>query len=212
MTSSAPAPTPPLASYAIIRVPVTERQPEQAQNGGFDAGLAARLADRDPAALTEVYGRFARVTFGFLLKTLGDRATAEDVQQQVYLEVWQRAPTYDPERGGMLTWVMTIARSRAIDQLRRRIPEPVGGAGEPAFEPDPEARVDEVERLVERYRIAALLDGLPREESRMLRMRFYDDLSQTEIASRTGIPLGTVKMRMTQALGRLRERLEEEER
>ena len=105
---------------------------------------------------------------------------------------------------------MTIARSRAIDQLRRRIPEPVGGSGEPAFERDPDAAVDEVDRLIERYRVAGLLAGLPREERALLRMRFYDDLSQTQIAERTGIPLGTVKMRMTRALGRLRERLEEE--
>ena len=69
----------------------------------------ARLADREPDALADVYERFGRVTFGFLLKTLGDRATAEDVHQQVYLEVWQRAPTYDPARSRFLNWVMTIA-------------------------------------------------------------------------------------------------------
>lgn len=195
-----------------MRGPVAERQPEQAEDGGVETRLAARLADREPQALEDVYARFGRVTFGFLLKTLGDRATAEDVQQQVYLEVWQRAPTYDPERGRMLNWVMMIARSRAIDQLRRRVPEPVGGPGEPAFERDVATQVDEVDQLVERYRIAGLLDGLPREESRFLRMRFYDDLSQAEIAERTGVPLGTVKMRMTRALGRLRDRLEAEER
>ena len=120
------------------------------------------------------------------------------------------APTYDPGRGTLLTWVMTIARSRAIDQLRRRVPEPVGGSSEASFEPNPEVAVDEVERLVERYRVAGLLAGLPREERELLRLRFYDDLTQTEIADRTGIPLGTVKMKMVRALGRLRERLEEE--
>ena len=123
-----------------------------------EAKLAARLADREPDALADVYERFGRVTFGFLLKTLGDRATAEDVHQQVYLEVWQRAPTYDPARSRFLNWVMTIARSRAIDQLRRRIPEPVGGSGEPAFEREPDAAVDEVDRLIERYRVAGLKD------------------------------------------------------
>ena len=210
MASSPAVAKPSFAPSAIIRRAMTEPMRDSRPADTAEAKLAARLADREPDALADVYERFGRVTFGFLLKTLGDRATAEDVHQQVYLEVWQRAPTYDPARSRFLSWVMTIARSRAIDQLRRRIPEPVGGSGEPAFERDPDAAVDEVDRLIERYRVAGLLAGLPREERALLRMRFYDDLSQTQIAERTGMPLGTVKMRMTRALGRLRERLEEE--
>ena len=86
--------------------------------------LAKRLARRDPDALRELYALHGRDTFGFLVGCCGDRAAAEDVQQQVFLEAWQRADRYDPERGGLLGWLLTIARSRAIDHLRRRVPEP----------------------------------------------------------------------------------------
>ena len=182
-------------------------RPAREQQGGKpnDGALAARLVAEDRGAIAELYERHGAAIFAFLLKTLRDRPSAEDVQQQVFLEAWQRASTYDPARGGLLTWLMMIARSRAIDHLRRRIPEPAGaladlpGAGENA--------IDEVDRLVERYRVASWLSGLHPEEARILRMRFYDDLSQTQIAARTGIPLGTVKMRMARALERIRDRI-----
>ena len=173
---------------------------------GPEADLAARLNAREPRALAELYERYGPACFGFLLGVLRDRPAAEDVQQQVFLEVWQRATTYDAERGGFMTWIMTIARSRAIDHLRRRTPEPVGTLEDrEEMEPD----TDEIEALAERWRLAGYLRTLHPEESLVLRMRFYEDLTQTEIAERTGIPLGTVKMRMVSGLDRLRARLEE---
>lgn len=175
-----------------------------------EAHLSERLRERDPEALREVYERCGRISFGFLLKSLGDRGAAEDVQQQVFLEVWRRADRFDPARGNLLTWVMTIARSRAIDHVRRRVPEPV----------DPDVAADaaeiehvvegEVEALAERWRVRALLERLPEAESELLRMRFYGGLTQSEIAAREEIPLGTVKTRMFSGLRRLREMIEEE--
>ena len=147
---------------------------------------------------------------GYLINTLGDRGTAEDVHQQVFLEVWQRAPAYDPERGSLLTWIMTIARSRAVDEQRRRRPEPQDPSTvlELPGEEDPELSPD---ALVERWRVAHLLSRLRPEEAELLRMRFYEGLSQTEISERTDIRLGTVKMRMVAALRRLQDMIEEEE-
>ncbi len=107
---------------------------------------------------------------------------------------------------------MSIARSRAIDQLRKRVPEPRDPAGSLALlegEGDHETVVDE---LVERWRFAGLLGQLPEEEADLLRRRFYAGATQTEIAAATGIPLGTVKMRMVQGLARLRDLLDAEER
>ena len=148
---------------------------------------------------------------GYLVNVLGDRGTAEDVHQQVFLEVWQRAPAYDPARASILTWIMTIARSRAVDQLRRRVPEPHDPSGSQmmalAVDDDPERSPD---ALVERWQVAHLLGRLRPEEAELLRMRFYEELSQTEIAERTGIPLGTVKMRMVSALETLRGLVERE--
>jgi RNA polymerase sigma-70 factor (ECF subfamily) len=169
--------------------------------------LAQRLAARDPDALQETYERYGRTTFGFLVKALRDRASAEDVQQQVFLEVWQRAGQYDPARAGLLTWIMLIARSRAVDHLRRRVPEP----HDPAAPVMVAERVEpEVDSLVDHWHMAHLLRQLPHEEADLLRRRFYGGLSQREIASETGVPLGTVKMRMVSGLTRLRELMEAE--
>ena len=174
--------------------------------------LAKRLARRDPEALRELYALHGRATFGFLVRVLGERSAAEDVQQQVFLEAWQRGERFDLQRGGLLTWLLQIARSRAIDQLRKRVPEPRDPAGSLALlegEGDHGAVVDE---LVERWRFAGLLGQLPEEEADILRRRFYGGATQTEIAAATGIPLGTVKMRMVQGLARLRDLLDAEER
>jgi RNA polymerase sigma-70 factor (ECF subfamily) len=172
--------------------------------------IADGLRHRDEQALVDLHGACGRTVMGFLVRVLGERATAEDVFQQVFLEAWLRGPDYDPARASTLTWVMAIARSRAIDQLRKRVPEPRDPRSSLALlEPSEEARVDE---LVERWRFANLLGRLPDEQADPLRRRFYDGATQTEIAAATGVPLGTVKMRMAQGLQRLRELLEGEER
>jgi RNA polymerase sigma-70 factor (ECF subfamily) len=170
--------------------------------------LAARLREGDPDALTEAHRTYGGLVLAYLRRALRDPAAAEDVHQEVFLEVWRRGTGYDPGRSSLGTWIMLIARSRAIDHLRRRIPEPLDpqspAAGDPA---DPAASPD---LLVERWAMAVRLARLPDEQARILRMRFHDGLSQTEIAERTGIPLGTVKTYMVRGLRRLRELMEEE--
>jgi RNA polymerase sigma-70 factor (ECF subfamily) len=168
------------------------------------------LRRRDPAALDRLYEEYAPTVLGFLINMIGDRGSAEDVHQQVFLEVWQRAPHYDPERASVLTWIMTIARSRAIDELRRRRPEPRDPSTELQLAEDRDPELDP-DALVERWRVAHLLSRLRAEEAELLRLRFYEGLSQSEISERTGVALGTVKMRMVAALGRLRDLIEQEE-
>jgi RNA polymerase sigma-70 factor (ECF subfamily) len=175
-----------------------------------EARIIAALAGRDPEAITAVSERFGRFLGGFLAEALPDRGSAEEVLQQVLVEIWRRGPDYDPSRASLLTWMMTIARSRAIDERRRRRPEPISpealaGALEETAEP-------ETDELIERWRVAELLSRIPREEAMMLRLRFYDGLAQPEIAARMGMKLGTVKSRMVGALARLRDLIEEEER
>lgn len=176
----------------------TRRRPERAEHK-----LAERLKRRDPTVMNDIYTQYGRLTYGYLLRALRDAATAEDVQQQVFLEVWQRGATFDPRRASAATWIMTIARSRAVDQLRRRIPEPRDPAGSLALLDDQNAATP-VDELHQQWRLAALLADLPDEESEVLRMRFHLNLSQSEIAERTGIPMGTVKTRMARGLERLR--------
>ncbi len=147
----------------------------------------------------------------FLRQLMRDEDAAEDVLQQVMLEVWQRGSRYDRERGSIVSWLMTLARSRAIDQMRRQVPEPSDPVTATAIidgrTPDRDGGVEE---LAEQWRMAHLLTRLPRQEARFLRMRFQLDMSQSEIAAETGVPLGTVKMRMVSALERLRALMEEE--
>ena len=169
---------------------------------------ASRLRKGDPDALAEVHRTYGGMVLGYLRNALADAAAAEDVHQEVFLEVWRRGPGYDPDRSSLGTWVMLIARSRAIDHLRRRIPEPIDPQSARAGDPeDPAASPD---LLIERWAMAVHLARLPEEQARILRMRFHDGLSQTEIAERTGIPLGTVKTYMVRGLRRLRELMEAE--
>jgi len=197
----APRPTTLMAAVPAVRSPSpAERR------------LADGLGRRDEAALGDLHALCGRTVMGFLVRTLGNRATAEDVFQQVFLEAWQRGPTYDPGRASPLTWIMAIARSRGIDQLRKRVPEPRDPAGSLALL-EGEGRGDAVvDELIERWRFAHLLGQLPEQEADVLRRRFYAGATQTEIADSTGMPLGTVKMRMVQGLGRLRDMLDAEER
>jgi RNA polymerase sigma-70 factor (ECF subfamily) len=193
--------TGPVPSRTIAPVPEPRRQASRAERR-----LAARLADRDPEALAELYRHYGAATFGLLLRLLGDRATAEDVQQSVFVEAWHRGGEYDPERAGLLTWLLTIARSRGIDQLRKRVPEP-----RDVREVDAREVESEADALLERWRVAHLLARLPDQERTLLRMRFYDGLSQTEISAATGIAMGTIKARMVRGLSRLREMIDAEE-
>lgn len=174
-----------------------------------DAQLIAGLHSGDEAAIEQIYAEYGRVVFGYLLNVLADRGDAEDVQQKVFTEVWSRGASYDPERASLLTWIMQIARSRAIDQMRRQRPEPVE-----EVENFPTDRlVDDgfTDVVNDQWQMAHLLQRLPKEESEMLRARFYQGKSQAEIAEETGIALGTVKMRMVEGLRRMRQMLDAED-
>lgn len=173
--------------------------------------MAAGLRRQERGAFDAIYREYGRTVLAYLVKTIGDRSAAEDVHQQVFTELWSRGSAYDPERAGLFTWIMTLARSRAIDHLRKRIPEPREPETAAALadrQSNPVAGPDEA---IDRWRIVQLLGRLPGEEVDLLRMRFYEGLSQREIAESTGIPLGTVKMRMAQGLRRLRDMLGAEE-
>jgi RNA polymerase sigma-70 factor (ECF subfamily) len=171
--------------------------------------LIVGLQRQEPGAAARVLADYGRMLRGFLVEALDDPVEAEDVLQQTLTEIWRRGPSYSPERGSLATWMLLIARSRAIDHLRRRIPEPFDPTDMPDTV-DPSTEL-ELETLIERWRIAGLLAGLPHEESRVLALRFYRGLSQGEIAAHTHIPLGTVKMRMAHGLERLRLAIEQEQ-
>jgi len=174
--------------------------------GRAERRLVAALRRGDDAALRDVHHQYGATIFGYLVGVLRDRATAEDVYQQVLMQVWRRGSSYDPARASLATWMLTIARSRAIDALRDRRPGPV----DPDVLPEDPAEPFE-EAALERWRMAHLLGQLPADERQLLHLRFYEGLSQTEIEARTGIALGTIKTRMVRGLERLRALLDAEE-
>jgi RNA polymerase sigma-70 factor (ECF subfamily) len=182
------------------------REDVRAQDGrAADRRLAARLADDDARALEEIHARSGPALFAYLRQILRDVGSAEDVFQQVFAEVWRRRLEYDPARSALTTWMFTIARSRAMDELRRRRPLPM----DPALLPET-AESPAHDAAIDRWLVADLLGTLPAHERELLQLRFHEELSQTEIAARTGLPLGTVKTRMVRALTRLRELMDEE--
>jgi RNA polymerase sigma-70 factor (ECF subfamily) len=169
-----------------------------------ELSIAAGLRRRDPDAVRSLcteYGPSARAQ---LRAAIADRTAVEDVFQQVLLEVWQRSPTFDPARASLRTWLATIVRSRAIDYLRRRTPEPL----DPALVRTPagESPGDPADRVA----FNELLARLPSHEGTVIWLHFHMGLSQRQIAEHTGAPLGTVKSRTASALQRLRGMLDEE--
>jgi RNA polymerase sigma-70 factor (ECF subfamily) len=173
--------------------------------------IAAGLRRRDPDAVRALYAEYGPGALALLSDAIRDRGAVEDVYQQVLLEAWLRGRSYDPARASLRTWLATIARSRAIDHLRRRIPEPHDPASPiHASMCDHRTMSEPVTQLVDRVTLEQLLERLTPEEAEVVRLRWQVGLSQSQIAAHTGLPLGTVKSRTASALRRLRAMLEEE--
>ncbi len=169
--------------------------------------LVARTAAGDRDALGALYDRTAALVHGLALRILGDPGAAEEVTMDVYLQVWRQAVRWDAARGGPTAWLLTIARTRALDRrrsvmLQRRHQAPLAPARAlPAVDGDPEAAA----LVAERGRVvrAALL-RLPAEQRRALELAYFGGLSHAEIARTLAAPLGTVKTRIRSAMLRLR--------
>ncbi|HXO18584.1 MAG TPA: sigma-70 family RNA polymerase sigma factor [Thermoanaerobaculia bacterium] len=178
-----------------------------------DAALLRQLADRRPEALAELYGRYAPTLLALTRRILGSAADGEEVLQEVFLHVWNQGARYDPDRSSVSTWLVLIARSRAIDRLRtRKVVQRThesAGAETPAGHASPEG-VENVFLAERRERVRREMDKLPPEQRQVLEMAFYQGLTQTEIASRAEIPLGTVKTRTLLAMKKLRNALRAE--
>lgn len=173
--------------------------------------IAAGLRRRDPDAVRALYAEYGPGALALLHDAIRDRGAAEDVYQQVLLEAWQRGRSFDPARASLRTWLATIARSRAIDHLRRRIPEPYDMTGTYADGRElSSASSEPVAQLVDRVTLEQLMERLTPEESEVVRLRWHVGFSQRQISAHTGVPLGTVKSRTASALRRLRVMLEEE--
>jgi RNA polymerase sigma-70 factor (ECF subfamily) len=171
--------------------------------------LIRNSARGDQSALGELYDATSRLVFGLVLRIVGDRASAEEVLLDVYTQAWRQAAHYDEARGAPLAWLMTIARSRAIDRIRSskhdQQKDPLDAVAEISDrEPSPEQATVDSER---RQLVRAALETLPAEQREVLELAYYSGLSHSEIASRLGQPLGTVKTRTRLAMIKLRDML-----
>ncbi|MFF1443181.1 sigma-70 family RNA polymerase sigma factor [Streptomyces sp. NPDC058295] len=173
-----------------------------------DEELARGLASGDEASLAAVYHRWRALVHSLAWRSLGDAREAEDVTQQVFLGVWSGRAGYRPERGALGGWIVGITRRKIADALaaRTRRQELVASAGSWLTLRDPgRGRPEEV---LDRVLVRGELARLPAPQRQVLRLTFYEDLTQTQIAERTGWPLGTVKSHARRGMLRLRGALE----
>jgi RNA polymerase sigma-70 factor (ECF subfamily) len=172
-----------------------------------DEQLIAAVAGGDDHALAEVYDRLGGVAYRLALRVLRDPSLAQDAVQDAFLTVWRTAAAFDERRGKASTWLLTIVHRRAVDLVRRedrRRTAPVDDA--PAASGDAIDETAEVRE--ERRRVQAALEQLTPDQREALELAYYGGLTQSELAARLGVPLGTVKSRMFAGLARLRELLE----
>lgn len=177
-----------------------------------DRACVERLRAGDTRALEELYDRHNDLLYSLVMRIVGRAAEAEDVIQETWLQVWRSAGAYDPARGAVGAWLVMTARSRAIDRARsegsRRRAETAAAAEPPATPEDPSAATAQGQ-LSER--VMAALGTLVPQHRQVLELAYFGGLSQSEVASRLGAPLGTVKSWTRQALLRLSDLVPQEE-
>ena len=173
---------------------------------GADLRLMQRIAAGDQAALATLYDRYSSALYSVAKRVLTDTGAAEEILQDVFLQVWRNASRFDPQRGSLSGWLLVTTRNRAIDRLRRRSSQGLDPAAEELVMPraslETSAAQDEM-----MARVKAALGALAPGQREALEMAYFEGLTHTEIAERSGEPLGTVKTRLRTALQVLKKAL-----
>jgi RNA polymerase sigma-70 factor (ECF subfamily) len=173
----------------------------QAPDHKDDAALIARMRAGDQSAMADLYDRYSGVVYGVALRVLGNTTAAEDVVQEIFLQLWRNPRAFDAERGRLAPWLAVIARNRAIDHLRKRPRE--DDIDELPISTGVDLESDSAQKLaIEKVRAA--LAQLPPDQCKALEMAYFQGMTHTEIAGKTGEPLGTVKTRIRTGLLALR--------
>lgn len=176
-------------------------RPHSSAGADDDLVLLERVRRGDQAAMTALFDRYSRLVYSVSLRVLRDSALAEDVLQEIFMQVWRNPATFLGGKGSLGGWLAVVARNRSIDNLRRR--RPTDQVEEVALA-SPCNLAQEAERNAMMERARAAIVKLPLEQRKTLEMAFFDGLTHTEIAEITGDPLGTVKTRIRSALLTLR--------
>ena len=173
--------------------------------------MIRRMVDADETALGALYDQWSRSLYSLVLYLLKNPDEAEDIVEETFWQAWRKASSYEPSKGAVSTWLLTIGRRKALDRIRTRKRQREDLIGDertfadlPSTDPDPSQQAEGSEL---REHVRAALRGLPAEQREVLELGYFSGLSQTQIADVTGQPLGTVKTRMRLAMQKLREPL-----
>lgn len=183
--------------------PDMQTRPEEQ---GAELRLMQQIAAGDQAALATLYDRYSSVLYSVAKRVLADTGAAEEILQDVFLQVWRNASRFDPHRGSLSGWLLVTTRNRAIDQLRRRAAADIDPAPENLAIPGAnlEASLSRDQLMA---RVKTAIGGLAAGQRQALEMAYFEGLTHTEIAQRSGEPLGTVKTRLRTALQVLKKAL-----
>lgn len=162
-----------------------------------ESALIGRIRAGDESAMADLYDRYSGIVYGVALRVLGNTTAAEDVLQEVFLQLWRNPQAFDADRGRLPAWLAVITRNRAIDHLRKRPPE------EDIEDLTVSTGVNLENAAAQRQavdKVRGVLSQLPAEQRRLLEMAFFDGMTHSEIAEKTGEPLGTIKTRIRTGL------------
>jgi RNA polymerase sigma-70 factor (ECF subfamily) len=178
-----------------------------------DSALVERIMAGDEGALSALYDRYSGMLYAMLLRILKDTGAAEEVLQDLFLQLWRGAARFDASRGSLAAWLLVIGRNRALSRLRGKqrreiLPDPE----EFSFEavPSSENLEDEAARMQLMHRLRGVMAALPAEQREAVELAYFEGMTQTEIAARTGSPLGTVKSRVRAAMQTLKQWFDDE--
>jgi RNA polymerase sigma-70 factor (ECF subfamily) len=172
-------------------------------DAGDDMRLVARIRAGDQQALSELYDRYSGVVYAVSLRILQDTGAAEDILQDIFLQLWRRPDAFDSSRGSLGAWLAVIARNRSIDRLRQRHPE--SDIESCVLTSGTDLR-DETERSLVIEKVRGVMNEMSPDQRKAMELAFFEGLTHSEIAEKTGEPLGTVKTRIRSGLQLLRAR------
>jgi RNA polymerase sigma-70 factor, ECF subfamily len=179
-----------------------------------DREMIERIGRGDQSAFSALYDRLSRPLYSLALRMLGDAGDAQDALQDVFLQIWSRAATYNPEQSTVFSWTVLLTRSRVIDRLRARkrrlrvVDSATGDEDADVVDASTmESAADTADKNDEAARVRSVLNNLPSEQREAIELAFFGHLTHHEIAARLGEPLGTIKARIRRGLLKLRERL-----
>jgi len=179
----------------------------EAQANASDAALVGRILQRDETALAELYDRYSGMLTSVLVRILRDQQAAEEILQDIFYQLWRNAGQFDESRGSLPGWLVVIARNRAISRLRKHNP----AAGEELFEGAMPLSFNLETAAAQQQmlgRVRGAMESLPGEQRAVVELAYFEGMSHSEIAARTGDPLGTVKTRLRTAVETLRRTLQ----